>query len=148
VRSPERPLVFLQDEWLEVGLPNVALGRTRDRGLGEVLCRQEHGHLVGWVKDEAKRSALATPARGVPGLLSIAVYLPPEPAGEDAPSSATDLTLKAKVVPAIVVARGAERTNVAVEVLGARRSGDWPYKLDSGKTSEYGRYVKFLRGVP
>ncbi len=118
-RSPEQPLVFVQDKRLKTNLRKALLLAEPETALSvKPYVAGGHGYLVGWVTDDAQRSALEAAARGVPGLLSIAVYLPPKPTGEDAPSATADLTLKAKVVAAIGIASGAERTNIAVEVVG------------------------------
>jgi osmotically-inducible protein OsmY len=46
------------------------------------------------------------------------VYLPEKPTGADAPSTTDEIALKAQVLAAILVASGAEKTNIAVVVLG------------------------------
>ena len=119
VRSPEQPLVFVQDKRLKMNLRKALLLAEPKTALSvKSYVAGGHGYLVGWVQDDAQRSALEAAARGVPGLLSIAVYLPPKPTGEDAPSATADLTLKTKVVAAVGLASGAERTNITVEVVG------------------------------
>ncbi len=119
-KSPLRPLVFVQDKRLKAKLraallvaePGTALSVAAYVGGG-------HGYLVGWVKDGAQRKSLVAAARTVPGLLSVAVYLPEKPTGADAPSTTDEIALKARVLVAILAASRAERTNIAVEVLGS-----------------------------
>ena len=119
VKSPLRPLVFVQDKRLKANLRAALLMAEPGAVLSvKAYVGGGHGYLVGWVKDAAQRKSLEAAARTVPGLLSVAVYLPDKPIGADAPSTTDEIALKAQVLVAILAASGAEKTNIAVEVLG------------------------------
>ncbi|HIF96846.1 MAG TPA: BON domain-containing protein [Myxococcales bacterium] len=119
VKSPLRPLVFVQDKRLKANLRAALLVAEPGTALSvKAYVGGGHGYLVGWVKDAAQRKSLEAAARTVTGLLSIAVYLPEKPTGADAPSTTDEIALKAQVLAAILVASGAEKTNIAVVVLG------------------------------
>lgn len=119
IRSPERPGLFAQDKRLKMSLRKTLLLAEPDSVLSvSSYVSGGHAYLVGWVDDSGQRKALEEAARSVPGLRSVAVYLPDRPTGADAPDMGNELTLKSKVVAAILASSGVEKTNIAVEVLG------------------------------
>ncbi len=120
VRSPQSPMAFVEDKRLKANLRKALLLAAPGTALSiSPYVAGGNGYLVGWVKDAAEREKLEDAARGVQGLISLAVYLPGRPTGDDAPSSTADLALKTKLMAALRLAMGPEQTNVAVDVLGA-----------------------------
>jgi osmotically-inducible protein OsmY len=120
VQSPQRPLVYVQDRLLKMHLRKALLLAQPETALSvSSYVAGAHAYLVGWVDDAAQRDSLESAARGVQGLLSVAIYLPVKPTGADAPDSASELGLKAKVMAAIVAKSSAKKANVAVDVLGS-----------------------------
>lgn len=120
VRSPQSPMTFVEDKRLKANLRKALLLAAPDTALSiSPYVAGGNGYLVGWVKDDAEREKLEDAARGVRGLISLAVYLPGRPTGDDAPSSTADLALKTKLMAALRLAMGPEQINVAVDVLGA-----------------------------
>ena len=119
VRTPQKPLAFVQDKRLKMNVRKALLIAEPKTALSvSSYVAGGHAYLVGWVDDDAQRNSLEDAARKVPGLLSIAVYLPSKPTGDDAPSTTSELTLTAKVKAAIMQRSRIEKTNVAVNVLG------------------------------
>ena len=120
VRSPQSPMAFVDDKRLKANLRKALLLAAPDTALSiSPYVAGGHGYLVGWVTDDAEREKLENAARGVPGLISLAVYLPRKPTGDGAPNSSADLALKTKLMAALRLAMGPDQANVAVDVLGA-----------------------------
>ena len=118
-RSPERLATFAHDKRLKMRLRTALLAVEPESVLRvSAYVSGGHAYLVGWVEDSGQRKALEDAAQGVPGLVSVAIYLPVKPAGEDAPDTSVEVELKAKVTAAILASSGAEKTNISVEVLG------------------------------
>ena len=118
-RSPERPAVFVHDKRLKLSLRRALLSAVPDSALSvSAYVSGGHAFLVGWTKDDTQRMNLEEAARGVPGLLSVTVYLPVKPSGDEAPQSSTELELKTKVVAAILASSRSEKVNISVQVLG------------------------------
>ncbi len=119
-KSPERPAVFAHDMRLKASLRRAVVLAVPDSTLSvSPYVAGGHGYLVGWVKDGDQRRALEEAAQDVAGLLSLSMYLPVKPSGEEAPASTSELELKAKVAASIVAASGSEKINIAVDVLGS-----------------------------
>ena len=119
VRSPQSPMAFVADKRLKANLRAALVAADPGSALSvKAYVAGGHGYLVGWVKDEAQRTRLEDAARHVEGLISLAVYLPTKPTGDDAPSSTAELGLKAKLTASLRVAMGGDTANIAVEVLG------------------------------
>lgn len=154
-RSPERPAVFVHDKRSTLDLRKALVLAVPDSTLSvSPYVSGGHAYLVGWVKDDSQRVALEEAARGVPGLLSLEAYLPVKPTGAEAPSSSSELELKAKVIAAIVAASGTEKINIAVDVLGThailvgavRSSSDIQEAETAARnTSEISGVTNFLR---
>ncbi len=71
-KSPERPAVFVHDKRLRIKLREALLLAVPDSTLSvSPYVSGGRAFLVGWVKDEAQKTALEDAARGVPGLLSV-----------------------------------------------------------------------------
>ena len=117
--SPERPAVFAHDKRLKLSLRRALVSAVPESALSvSSYVSGGHAFLVGWTRDDAQRTELEEAARTVPGLLSVVVYLPVKPTGDEAPNSSEELELKTKVVAAIIASSGSEKVNIAVEVLG------------------------------
>ena len=118
VRSPLNPMAFVADKRLKVTLRAALVAADPGTVLSvKTYVAGGHGYLVGWVKTDAQRTKLEDAARHVAGLISLAVYMPAKPTGDDAPSSAAELVLKAKLTASLRVAMGGDAANIAVEVL-------------------------------
>ena len=119
VRSPQSPMAFVDDKRLKANLRKALLLAAPDTALSiSPYVAGGHGYLVGWVKDDAEREKLEDAARGVQGLISLAVYMPTKPSGDDAPSATAELQLKTKLMAAMRGAMGSDQVNIAVDVLG------------------------------
>lgn len=118
-RSPERLATFAHDKRLKIRLRKALLSVEPESVLRvSAYVSGGHAYLVGWVEDDGQRTALEDAAQGVRGLVSVAIYLPVKPTGEDAPDTSVEVELKAKVTAAILASSGAEKSNISVEVLG------------------------------
>jgi len=119
VRSPQSPMAFVADKRLKANLRAALVAAEPGTVLSvKAYVAGGHGYLVGWVKDDAQRARLEDAARQVAGLISLAVYLPVKPTGDDAPSSSAELELKAKLTASLRLAMGGDTANIAVDVLG------------------------------
>mgnify|MGYP001423721541 CR=1 FL=1 len=119
VRSPQSPMAFVDDKRLKLNLRKALLLAAPDTALSvSSYVAGGNGYLVGWVEDDAEREKLEQAARGVAGLISLAVYMPTKPSGDDAPSGSAELQLKAKLMAALRGAMGSDQSNIAVDVLG------------------------------
>jgi len=119
VRSPQSPMAFVEDKRLKANLRKALLLVAPETALSvSSYVAGGHGYLVGWVKDDAEREKLEQAAQGVTGLISLAVYMPTKPSGDDAPSATAELQLKAKLMAALRGAMGSDQVNIAVDVLG------------------------------
>jgi osmotically-inducible protein OsmY len=113
-------LAFVSDKRLKANLRRVLLVAEPGSALSvKSYVAGGHGYLVGWVADDAERSRLEEVARGVAGLVSLAIYLPAKPTGDEAPSATAEVELKARVMASLRVAMGGDKANIAVEVLGS-----------------------------
>ena len=119
-KSPESASVFALDKRLRSQLRRALVVAVPQATLSvSPYVWGSHAYLVGWVEGAEERSKLEAAARGVSGLVSVQVYLPVKPTGEEAPSAGSELKLKAGVTQSLVAAIGTEKTNVSVDVLGA-----------------------------
>jgi len=120
VRGPQSPMAFVDDKRLKANLRKALLLAVPDATLSvSPYVAGGNGYLVGWAKDDAEREKLENAARGVQGLISLAVYLPTKPSGDGAPNFTADMALEAKLKAALHLAMGPDQTNIAVDVLGA-----------------------------
>ncbi len=119
IRSPENPRAFVEDKRLKSQLRRALMLSNPSATLSvDPYVAGGHAYLVGWVKDGAQRQRIEEAARGVKGLLSIAIYLPTEPTGPDAPSKTNEIKLEAHLRLALREKLGGDTQNVDVQVLG------------------------------
>jgi len=119
VRGPQNAMAFVEDKRLKAHLRRAVLEADPSSALSvSSYVAGGHGYLVGWVEDDAQREKIEQAAQKVSGLISVAVYLPARPTGDDAPSKTAELALKAKLTAALRVEMGADQTNIGVDVLG------------------------------
>ena len=119
IRSPENPRAFVEDKRLKSQLRRALIASDPSAALSvNPYVAGGHAYLVGWVKDDAERQRIEEAARGVKGLLSIAIYLPNEPTGSDAPSKANEIKLEAQLRLALRETLGGDTQNIDVQVVG------------------------------
>ena len=119
VRSPENPRAFVEDKRLKSQLRRALILSNPSATLSvDPYVAGGHAYLVGWVKNDAERQRIEEAARGVKGLLSIAIYLPTEPVGPEAPSKTNEIKLEAQLRLALREKLGGDTQNIDVQVVG------------------------------
>ncbi|MCH2186645.1 BON domain-containing protein [Myxococcota bacterium] len=119
VRSPENPRAFVEDKRLKSKLRRALILSNPSSTLSvEPYVAGGHAYLVGWVEDDEERQRIEEAARGVQGLLSLAIYLPTRPTGPEAPSTTNELKLQAKLRLSLREQLGGQSQNIDVQVVG------------------------------
>ena len=119
IRSPENPRAFVEDKRLKSQLRRALIASDPSAALSvNPYVAGGHAYLVGWVKNDAERQRIEEAARGVKGLLSVAIYLPSERTGQEAPSKANEIKLEAQLRLALREQLGGDTQNIDVQVVG------------------------------
>ena len=119
IRSPENPKAFVDDKRLKSQLRRALILADPSSAISvQPYVAGGHGYLIGWVKDAAERQRIEEAARQVKGLVSLAIYMPNQPTGLEAPSKTDELKLEAHLRLGLREKLGGDTQNIDVRILG------------------------------